>query len=177
MRPEDVVALPSLDLDHGHVERVEEFPDDRELRLQVDGGRRTVDLVLLERVAAELRLAAVERHDHGVGPELLDELDEHRDEAERRVRRSAVRCGHRRRQRVKRAMDEAVAVDDRDGADRVFHGSPSVTASERAHQRQRACVRGHACLPDSTRGGRLDGDPVQVRESYVRTTLSYAFQR
>ena len=73
-------------------------------------------LVLRERLDTKRRLAEVERDDDAVGAQVRDHLEQHRHEAEGGVRRPAVRRGHRGRQRVKRTVDQAVAVDDGDRA-------------------------------------------------------------
>ncbi len=121
-RAEDVVALPALGLDDRHIERREERLDHRELRLEVRVRGRPLDLVRGECLGAESGLAAVERHDHTVGPQVGDQLDEHRHEAEHGVGGPAVRRGHRGRKPVERAVHETVAVDD--GKRTFGHRSP-----------------------------------------------------
>ena len=75
-----------------------------------------MDLVLRERLGAKRRLALSNATMTPSGRRSRDQLDEHRDEAERRVGGPAVRRGHRLGQRVERAVQQAVAVDDGDGA-------------------------------------------------------------
>ncbi len=141
-RAEHVVAFPSVDLYDRDRERAKQLLDHRELRLEIRVGRRPLHLVLRERLDAERRLAAVERHDDTVGTKVRDHLEEHRHEAEDRVGRPSVRRRHRRRQSVERAMHEAVAIDDGQGT--LGHVRPFGYALA-----QGACGRA-----DSTRGGR-----------------------
>ena len=111
---QNVVALPALHAHDRHVHGLEQALDDRELHLEVLVHRRALRLVLLERLHAERRAARIERADDGVGGCDLDELEEHRDEAEHRVGGRAVGGVHRGRHRMVGAVHERVSVDDGD---------------------------------------------------------------
>ena len=115
-RAEDVVALPALELGDRHVERAEELLHHGELLVKRRVHRRPLGLVLGKHLHADARLALVEGADHAVGAEGVNELDEHVEEAEERVRGASVRRAHGLANRMERAVHEGVAVDDGDGA-------------------------------------------------------------
>ena len=119
-RAEDVVTLPALELDHGHVERAQQVLHHGELLVEGGVHRRALGLVLRQHVDADLGLAAVEGADDAVGLEGLDQLDEHVEEAEERVGRAAVRRAHGLADRVEGAVHQGVAVDDGDGPSRLL---------------------------------------------------------
>ena len=112
---QNVVALPALELHHGHVQRVQQLLHHGELLVQGLVHRRALSLVLRQHVDSDLRLALVERADHAIGREGLHKLDEHVEEAKERVGGPSVRRRHGLADRVERAVHERVAVDDGDG--------------------------------------------------------------
>ena len=115
-RAQDVVALPALELDHRHVHLAQQLLHHGELLVEDGVHGRPLGLVLRQHLHAHARLALVERADDATRAELLDQLHEHRDEAEDGVGRPAVGRGHRGRDGVEGAMHERVAIHHGDGA-------------------------------------------------------------
>ena len=109
---QDIVALPAHHAHHGNAHGFEQLLDDGELRLQSRVHGRTLGLVLLERLGAELRPPGIEGAHDGVGIGDIDELEQHGYEAEHRVGGRAVRGVHGQRHRMEGAVHQRVAVDD-----------------------------------------------------------------
>ena len=109
---QNIVAFPARHAHHGDTHGFEQLLDDGELRLQARVHGRTLRLVLLERLGAELRAPGIEGAHDGVGIGDVDELEQHGYEAEHRVGGRAVRGVHGRRHRVEGAVHQRVAVDD-----------------------------------------------------------------
>ena len=115
-RAQDVVALPALELDHGHVHRAQQVLHHGELLVQGRVHRRALRLVLGQHLHAHGGTAAVEGADHAVGMEGVDHLEEHVQETEDGVGGAPVRRVHGRRHGVEGAVHQRVAVDDGDDA-------------------------------------------------------------
>ena len=120
---QDVVSLPALELADGHVEGAQELLHHGELLVKRGVHGRALGLVLGQHLHADARLAAVEGADDAVGPEGVDELDEHVEEAEERVGGAPVRRAHGLADGVESAVHERVAVYDGDGPS-VWHVAP-----------------------------------------------------
>ena len=113
---EDVVAFPARHLDHGNVHGLKQRLHERELHAQGLVHGRTLRLVLLHGVDAELGLSGVERAHDTIRVRDLDELEQHGHEAERRVGGRTVGRVHGRLNGMVGAVHERVSVDDGDFA-------------------------------------------------------------
>ena len=120
VRRDEVVGLVALLLDAGDVEGLHRVADERELGDELVGRRRTVRLVVLVDLVAEVLAASVEDHRH-VGRRLrrlrlAQELPQHGAEAVHGADGQAVGRARQGRERVEGAEDVARAVDEIDVA-------------------------------------------------------------
>ena len=111
-RAEDVVALPSLGLEDGHLDLLQQLFDHGELRAQVGVHGRALRLVLRKHFHAHARLALIEGNRHAIGTEGVDHLEEHVEKPEDGIRGTAIRRVHGWRHGMKRTVHERVAVND-----------------------------------------------------------------
>ena len=125
---DDIVGLEAFGLDAGQVEGHRRLADQTELRDQFFRRRRAVRLVFREKLLAEGFRGIVE-NDREMGgcdahrgiARIGDELPQHVAEAGHGADGQAVRFAGERRQRVKRAENEAGAVDEEEMIT-FFHG-------------------------------------------------------
>ena len=114
---DQVVRLPAVALDAGHLEGPHRFTDQGELWHQFVRRRRPMRLVFGENIVAEGPPAGVEDHRQMVGLGFLQQLDQHVDKAENGIDGRAIRP-RQRRQLVERPKDKAGAVDQKNVARR-----------------------------------------------------------
>jgi hypothetical protein len=114
-RANDIVGLISLALLDGDVERVDQLANARDLRPKVLRHLAAGAFVLRVEFVAE-RMPAFQSDDGVVGLPLPQDVEQHRREAEHRVRLLTTGGGERRRQGVIGAEDQAVPVDENDGS-------------------------------------------------------------
>ena len=113
-RAEHVVRLERLVCEHRHAQRLACFVHVRDLLAQVRRHRRPVRLVVGGELVPEGRPPDVERGRYQGRLLVGDELPQHVDEPEDRVRRPAVRCGES-AYRVICTVHLGAAVDQEDG--------------------------------------------------------------
>ena len=113
---DDVVGLEAQQIDGFDPERGNHLAHQPHLLAEDVGGRLALRLVLGVGDVPERRLRAVEGDDHAVGVVILDEVDQHRREAEHCVGHLAARRRHVGRQGEEGAVRERVAVDQQDGS-------------------------------------------------------------
>ncbi len=108
---DDVVRLPALELEIAIAERLDDRAKVGKLLAQQPGHRLALGLVLL-RDLEPMHGPRVPRDGDAIRPVIDEQLEEHVDEAEQRVRREAVGGGELLGQRVVRPVGEVVAVDE-----------------------------------------------------------------
>ena len=113
---DDVVGLEPQQIDRSDPECGNHLAHQPHLLAEDVGGRLALRLVLGMGDVPERRLRAVEGDDHAVGMVILDEVDQHRREAEHRVGHLPARRRHVGRQGEEGAVGERVAVDQQDGS-------------------------------------------------------------
>ena len=113
---EDVVTFPARHLDHGDVHGLEQRLHKWELHAQGLVHGRTLRLVLLHGLDAELGLSGIERAHDAIRVRDFDELEQHGHETERRVGGRTVGRVHGRLNGMVGAVHERVSVDDGDFA-------------------------------------------------------------
>ena len=160
--PQNVVALPALELHDGNGQTREQLLDHGELTAQVGIHGRALRLILRQHLHADLRTTLVEGADHAVGRELVDHFEEHVEEAEHRVGGAAVRRVHGRRHGMEGAVHERVAVDHGDdaalaGGSAIGHGDnliSSLNETSLPHRMDllpRVCKRGRVQIAHQVR--------------------------
>ena len=111
-RAEDVVALPSLGLEDGHLDLLQQLLDHGELCTQIGVHGRALRLVLWKHFHAHARLALIKGNRHAIGTKGINHLQEHVEKPEDGIRRTAIRRVHGWGHGVERTVHERVAVDD-----------------------------------------------------------------
>jgi len=142
---EDVVGLEAWGLEDRDLQRLEDLADEPHL-LAEDVRRRIAGaLVGVELLVPEGGLRQVEGHADGVGLPVLQDVHEHRREAEHRVGDLPRRRGEVGGEGEERAVGEGVPVDEQDGALRqgLYESGvrvPAMTSSATARIVRRSCI-------------------------------------